>query len=100
GLGGSWTAVIPWFLGPVFPDKGTTTAVVPRRLPIAAKPRSGVSRNDGEGHRHLPRPTRLSRLAAVDAAKRKTLEETTRYDPSEVEGRIFSEWMEGGYFHP
>lgn len=36
----------------------------------------------------------------MDAAKRKKLEETTRYDPSEVEGRIFGEWMEGGYFHP
>ncbi len=24
----------------------------------------------------------------------------TRYDPSEVEGRIFGEWMEAGYFHP
>jgi valyl-tRNA synthetase len=36
----------------------------------------------------------------VDAAQRKKLEETTRYDPSEVEGRIFAEWMEGGYFHP
>jgi valyl-tRNA synthetase len=36
----------------------------------------------------------------VDAAERKKLEDTTRYDPSEVEGRIFQEWMEGGYFHP
>jgi valyl-tRNA synthetase len=36
----------------------------------------------------------------VDAAQRKKLEETTRYDSSEVEGRIFREWMEGGYFHP
>ena len=36
----------------------------------------------------------------MDAARRKKLEETTRYDPSEVEGRIFSEWIEGGYFHP
>jgi valyl-tRNA synthetase len=36
----------------------------------------------------------------VDAAQRQRLEETTRYDPSEVEGRIFQEWMEGGYFHP
>jgi len=36
----------------------------------------------------------------VDAAQRKKLEETTRYDPSEVEGRIFAEWIEGGYFHP
>jgi valyl-tRNA synthetase len=36
----------------------------------------------------------------VDAARRKKLEETTRYDPSEVEGRVFAEWMKGGYFHP
>jgi valyl-tRNA synthetase len=36
----------------------------------------------------------------VDAAKRKKLEETTRYDPAEVEARIFAEWMEAGYFHP
>jgi valyl-tRNA synthetase len=36
----------------------------------------------------------------VDTAQRKKLEETTRYDPAEVEGRVFSEWMEGGYFHP
>jgi valyl-tRNA synthetase len=28
------------------------------------------------------------------------LKATTRYDPSEVEGRVFAEWMEGGYFHP
>jgi len=33
-------------------------------------------------------------------ADRKRLEETTRYDPSEVEARVFAEWMEGGYFHP
>jgi valyl-tRNA synthetase len=31
---------------------------------------------------------------------RKRLEETTRYDPAEVETRVFAEWMEGGYFHP
>ncbi len=36
----------------------------------------------------------------MDAGQRKKLEETTRYDPSEVEGRIFAEWIEGGYFHP
>jgi valyl-tRNA synthetase len=36
----------------------------------------------------------------VDAAKRKKLEETTRYDPSEVESRVFAEWTRGGYFHP
>jgi valyl-tRNA synthetase len=28
------------------------------------------------------------------------LKEKTRYDPPEVEGRIFGEWMEAGYFHP
>jgi valyl-tRNA synthetase len=36
----------------------------------------------------------------VDEAQRKKLEATTRYDSSEVEGRIFAEWIEGGYFHP
>jgi valyl-tRNA synthetase len=36
----------------------------------------------------------------VTEERRKTLEETTRYDPSEVEGRIFAEWLEAGYFHP
>jgi valyl-tRNA synthetase len=36
----------------------------------------------------------------MDADARKRLEETTRYEPATVEGRIFSEWMEGGYFHP
>ncbi len=32
--------------------------------------------------------------------RRKKLEETTRYEPAEVERRIFAEWMEAGYFHP
>ncbi len=36
----------------------------------------------------------------MSGADRKKLEETTRYDPAEVEGRVFAEWMEGGYFHP
>jgi valyl-tRNA synthetase len=36
----------------------------------------------------------------VSAANRKKLESTTRYDPTEVEARIFAEWIEGGYFHP
>jgi valyl-tRNA synthetase len=36
----------------------------------------------------------------VGDARRKKLEEKTRYDPTEVEGRIFAEWMEAGYFHP
>jgi valyl-tRNA synthetase len=33
-------------------------------------------------------------------ANRAKLEKTTRYDPSEVEGRVFAEWLEAGYFHP
>src|SRR6476646_8996868 len=30
----------------------------------------------------------------------KELQEKTRYEPTEVERRIFAEWIEGGYFHP
>jgi valyl-tRNA synthetase len=36
----------------------------------------------------------------MDAERRKRLEATTRYDPSEVEDRILERWLEGGYFHP
>jgi valyl-tRNA synthetase len=36
----------------------------------------------------------------VDEARKDTLQEKTRYDPTEVEARIFAEWMEAGYFHP
>jgi valyl-tRNA synthetase len=36
----------------------------------------------------------------VETARRKKLEERTRYDAGEVESRVFAEWMEGGYFHP
>jgi valyl-tRNA synthetase len=36
----------------------------------------------------------------MDAAQRQKLEQTTRYEPGEIEGRVFAEWMEGGYFHP
>ena len=36
----------------------------------------------------------------MDAERRATLEATTRYEPSEVEGRILERWLEGGYFHP
>jgi valyl-tRNA synthetase len=43
---------------------------------------------------------RLSRLALVSPASREKLEQTTRYDPAEVERRLFAEWLEGGYFHP
>jgi valyl-tRNA synthetase len=36
----------------------------------------------------------------VDPERRAKLEATTRYDPAEVEGRVFERWMQGGYFHP
>jgi valyl-tRNA synthetase len=36
----------------------------------------------------------------MDDARKKRLEDTTRYDPSEVEGRILGRWLEGGYFPP
>jgi len=36
----------------------------------------------------------------VSAGDRQKLESTTRYDPTEVEARIFAEWIDGGYFHP
>jgi valyl-tRNA synthetase len=36
----------------------------------------------------------------MSVADRKKLEETTRYEPAEVEARVFAEWMDGGYFHP
>ncbi|HUC08128.1 MAG TPA: valine--tRNA ligase [Solirubrobacterales bacterium] len=36
----------------------------------------------------------------MDAEQRQKLEGKTRYDPTEVEARLFAEWMEAGYFHP
>ncbi len=36
----------------------------------------------------------------MDAERRARLEETTRYDPGEVEGRVFAAWEAGGYFTP
>ncbi|MGK2956030.1 MAG: valine--tRNA ligase [Solirubrobacterales bacterium] len=36
----------------------------------------------------------------MDAEARQKLEETTRWQPGEAEGRIFQEWLDGGYFHP
>jgi valyl-tRNA synthetase len=33
------------------------------------------------------------------SAAREELEQKTRYDPGEVERRVFGEWIEGGYFH-
>jgi valyl-tRNA synthetase len=36
----------------------------------------------------------------VDEERRRKLEGTTRYDPAEVEQRVFERWLDGGYFHP
>ena len=36
----------------------------------------------------------------MDADRREKLESTTRYEPGAIEARIFSEWLEAGYFHP
>ncbi len=36
----------------------------------------------------------------MDEAQRTQLEQNTRYEPAEIEARVFAEWMEGGYFHP
>jgi valyl-tRNA synthetase len=36
----------------------------------------------------------------MDQDRRTRLEETTRYDPSETEGRILERWLEGKYFDP
>ncbi len=36
----------------------------------------------------------------MDAERRKSLEENTRWDPGAVEGRVFERWMEGGWFSP
>ncbi len=32
--------------------------------------------------------------------RRDTLEQRTRYEPADVEARVFAEWIAGGYFHP
>jgi valyl-tRNA synthetase len=36
----------------------------------------------------------------MDGERRKTLSETTRWDPGAVEQRVFARWLQGGYFHP
>jgi len=36
----------------------------------------------------------------MDAERRAKLEQTTRYDPAEVEGRVYAGWWERGYFTP
>ena len=36
----------------------------------------------------------------MDSERRARLEQTTRYDPTEVEGRVFAGWRDRGYFTP
>ena len=36
----------------------------------------------------------------MDAARREKLEATTRWDPAEVETRVFAAWLASGAFHP
>jgi valyl-tRNA synthetase len=36
----------------------------------------------------------------LDEARRKQLEDTTRWDPGSAEAPIFERWIEAGYFHP
>jgi valyl-tRNA synthetase len=36
----------------------------------------------------------------VDDGRLKKLQEATRYEPAEVESRVFAEWLQAGYFHP
>jgi valyl-tRNA synthetase len=53
----------------------------------------------GEG-RPAPLPSSYLDSPRVDAEQRKKLQGRTRYEAAEVEGRVFAEWMEAGYFHP
>src|SRR3954452_852510 len=75
-----------------------------RRSPRAAARRWSPRRSSRTSGRPIrasaKKPHSVFRLAPVSAGERQKLESTTRYDPTEVEARIFREWIEGGYFHP
>jgi valyl-tRNA synthetase len=36
----------------------------------------------------------------VNEERKDSLQEKTRYEPAEIERRLFAEWIDGGYFHP
>src|SRR4051794_18037719 len=56
---------------------------------------SGPSGRLQEGaHRLVPD------LARMADDRLKVLEERTRYEPADVEGRVFARWDEAGIFHP
>src|SRR5688500_4022113 len=63
----------------------------PLHVPIALRPSSVIVRK-------LAQPAITS--PGVDEDARRTLEETTRYDPSEVERRIYERWENSGAFSP
>src|ERR687895_499971 len=46
------------------------------------------------------RRPRLPDLAPMPPERLKALEERTRYEPGEVEGRVFARWEAAGIFHP
>ena len=61
-------------------------------MSVSLSPSCAAANLSGEGPQLNSRP--------VDAERRQRLTETTRYQPSEVEGPILERWLEGGYFHP
>ena len=42
----------------------------------------------------------MADLAGMPDDRHKTLEERTRYEPAEVESRVFDRWWDSGIFHP
>src|SRR5581483_2952805 len=72
-----------------------TAAAQKHRISLRVRSLSSIAdhRNRGCAEPQLNSPT-------MDAERRKRLEDTTRYDPSDAEGRILERWLAGGYFHP
>src|SRR5215208_221057 len=58
-------------------------------------------RRDGLAQRAIPQATESALdCASVPPDRVKTLRECTRYEPAEVEARVFARWEEAGIFHP
>jgi valyl-tRNA synthetase len=58
------------------------------------------SRRSGDGRAAERRRPAVHKLEPVSEDRLKTLEQRTRYEPGDVEGRIFRRWEESGFFHP
>src|SRR5215218_1605984 len=57
-------------------------------------------RRDGLAQRAIPQATESALdCASVPPDRVKTLRECTRYEPAEVEARVFARWEEAGIFH-